>query len=585
MASSSVVPLSEYTTALKKWWPVIAGATLVGAVLGLAFLGLQEGEFVSESRVEVRALVVAGDDPNLDITRQVSTTNERIIASSERIAGRALALIEASETLGVEDLDDPAVKEAATAVVVPIDDVELAGEQITVSVPSDSQILVFAVASARAERSRDLANAAAHAYLDFRRDSGLSTTEESRGQLLAREAQLIADLDLIAEEIGAAGGDDVAIQALEFRILARTQELQGIGLKLGDLPADDETREELLAREMQVVADLALLAEEIGAARGDEVAIRALEFQTLSKTQELQGIGLKLANVNAIGIDPGVVLDTAVLPESESGFPAPLGLVSGALVGLLAGVGLAFRLDRGDDRFRDTSTELSSMGVPLLGEVPVGGGLFRRDSESGIAELNSDSDEAYRRVQGSLLFSLDQSDKSVVLVAGTNNPQSATTVAANLAASAARSGRRTLLVGADIRRPSLHERFDLPNEVGLSDVLSGNAHFAGSLQSVAGIANLRLLSAGSPVDQPARLLQGEGLGRLVSAVRSEFDLVIFEAPPVMQNADAVDLARLCEGTVIVIEPSRATRGGVEESIEQLRRVGADVIGMIVAESS
>ena len=79
--------------------------------------------------------------------------------------------------------------------------------------------------------------------------------------------------------------------------------------------------------------------------------------------------------------------------------------------------------------------ELSEMGLSVLGAVPVGLGLFHRGTGSSIAEVNSDEAEAYRRVQGSLLFSLDQSDKSMVLVAGTRkNPHSATTVAANLAA-------------------------------------------------------------------------------------------------------------------------------------------------------
>ncbi len=225
------------------------------------------------------------------------------------------------------------------------------------------------------------------------------------------------------------------------------------------------------------------------------------------------------------------------------------------------------------------------MGLAPMGVVPIGGGRFGLGSGPAIAEGNSESGEAYRRVQGSLLFNLDRGDKSVVLVSGTNNPQTTTTVAANVAASAARAGRRTLLVGADLRRPSLHARFGLGNDAGLSDALAGDIAFDQAVQGLPELPNLTILSAGSPIEQPARVLQSDALGRLVNHVRDEFDLVVFEAPPVLQVADAVDLARLCEGAVLVVEPGRADRTAVADSVEQLRRVGATVIGTIVAEGS
>lgn len=522
-SNTNVVSVSEYTSALRKYLPVILATALIGAVLGAFVTQLQPGTYDAEARVEVRPLLAAGDDPNLDINRQVNTTNEQLIASSQRVTERGLALLQAADDLGTTNLDDPEVEAQATETVVNPDDVEQAEELITVSVPNDSQILVFSVSAGQAERARDLADASAHAYLDFRLESGLISTEESRSQLLAREAALISELDALSVEVAAA----------------------------------DE----------------------------DPALLRSLGYREVSKTQELQGIGAKLANLNAISIDPGVILDNAELPDALSGIPLPIGLVGGGLVGLLGGVAFAFMLDRRDDRFRDTSRELSSMGVGVLGEVPVGSGLFRRGGENGIAEVNTERGEAYRRLQGSLTFQLDQSDRSVVMVAGTNNPQSATTVAANLAVAAARSGRRTLLIGADLRRPSLHDRFGAPNGVGLTDVLTGLSDLRGALIVNDQLPDLEMMFAGTQLEQPSRLLQGQGIGELIEKARNHYDLVVVEAPPVLQVADASDLARLCEGAVIVVEPSRATRRNAADAIEQLRRVGADVVGTVVAESN
>ncbi len=508
--SSAVVDIAEYIDVLRARWKLLALGAAIGAVLGLLATLVAPASFITESRVEVRPLVSQGDNPNLDIERQVNTVNERAIASSQRVAERALAIIDASAG---RPLDDPAVLAEAEAMPVDADAARNALEQISVSVLNDSQILVITAEGGSAERASALAQAMAVAYLEFRTDAATASTTAARAALLERQAELEADLTALAD---GAGG-------------------------------------------------------------------RELEYLEVAKREELAGIGSRLANLAAIEINPGIVLDDAKVPESKSGLSPILGIVGGALAGLGAALAAAFLLDRQDDRLREPAAELEAMGLGVLGSVPVGRGLF--GGGPAIAEPTSDTAESYRRVQGSVVFALDQQDKTVVLVAGPNNPHSSTTVAANLAVSAARAGRRVLLVGADLRRPSLHERFGLDNRMGLSDVLSGKGRLGDALQQWQGAPNLRVLSAGTEVDQPAVLLQSQGMGRLVQAVKGEFDLVVFEGPPVLQVADAVDLAPLCDGTLMVVEPSRATRTGVSDAVGQLRRVGSPVLGTVVAENN
>ncbi len=526
--TDGVVDVSEYASALRRWWPSVVIAAVIGLVLGAIAVGLQEVQYESQATVEVRPLVTSSDDPDLDVNRRVNTTTEQAIAGSQRVAERALALIEAADSSDMNDLDDPEVEVAAEAILADGASEELREaanrvvEQVDVSFTDGSQIIEITAMAATPERAQELAQAMAHAYLDFRRDEGLAGTELARQQLVDREAVLLGELDELA-------GD------------------------LADANSDEERQ--------------------------------ALSYRDVAKREELAGIGSRLANISAISIKPGEVLDDAELPDGSAGLPFLAGPLSGLLLGALAGLGVAFMLDRGDDRFRSASLELADMDLRPMGAVPVGRGFFRLGGDLAIAEQNSDAGESYRRVQGSLLFSLDEADKTLVLVTGTNNPQSTTTVAANLAAAAARSGRRTLLIGADLRRPSLHERFGLENHRGLSDVLGGAIDMDAALQQSPELPNLRILPSGSPVQQPARLLQSVALGRLLSHVKDDYDLVIVEAPPVLAVADAVDLGRLCEGVVMVVEPGRANRGDVANSVEQLRRVGVDVVGTIVAEST
>lgn len=516
-----VVDVSEYASVLRRWWRTIAIAAVLGAVLGLLAMQLQNRQYETSAKVEVRPLISAGDSPNLDVGRQVNTDTERAIANSQRVTERALALIQARDRLGDADLNDPEVWEIANDLEISSEESSRVSPQIVVTAGFGTQILDFTAVAARPERARDLAQASALAYLEFRRQSGLNTTEQAWDNLIAREQQLLAELDDLAQAMANAQGAE----------------------------------------------------------------LQALSYTDISKREELSVIGGKLANLGAITVDPGVILTDAKIPQAMTGLPWVIGPMVGLVLGAVAGLAVAFLLDRRDDRVREPSVELSGLGVPMLGSVPVGRGWFNRSAGTVVAEVNSPEAEAYRRAQGSLLFKLDQADKSTVLVAGTNNPQSATTVAVNLAVAAARSGRRTLLIGADLRRPSMHERFGLGNDAGLSDVLTGQVPLAPSVQSLPDMPNLQILTAGSQVADPARLLQGEAFGRLVASARAEFDLVIFEAPPVQHVADAVDLARLCDGAVLVVEPDRATRSGMVDSVEQLRRVGAEVLGTVVAETT
>ncbi len=519
---TSVVSVSEYTSALKRrWWLILLCAAL-GAIAGLFLLGLKTKTYVSEAKVEVRPLIVEGDSPNLDINRQVSLTTERSIAGSQRVAERALALIAASDELGIDDLDDAAVEEQASRTLIDGEAARVVAENITVVVPNDSHILVISGEHTDSERAREITEAVAYAYLDFRREAGLAATTEAVAQLEASEAALLEELDELARQMGKAVS---------------------------------------------------------------ETELQALSYRDISQKEQLAGIGSRLANLSIISVDPGYVLDDPARSDSTAGLPPLAGPLSGALLGASLGVAAAYFADRKDDRFRSVGTELTRLGLRPVGEVPVGRGMFKGGSGSVIAEFGSPISESYRRVQGSLMFNLDKADKSLIMVSGVDNPHSTTTVAANLAVAAARAGRRTLLIGADLRRPSLHDRFGLENGKGLTDVVSRTVNFEDALLTPTESTNLQLLTAGTSVDQPARLFQGTDFGRFIDDVKPEFDLIVFEAPPVLQVADAVDIARMCEGVVLVVEPGRTGRSAVADSLEQLNRVGADVVGTIVAENT
>lgn len=526
--SSSVVRLSEYSRVLRRGARVIAGVAVIGAMVGTALVASQPRRYETVATVEVRPIVSRQDDPNLDLSRQVDPETEVAIARSLRVAERALALRAAATELGRTDLESVEVAELA-ATLVPAPEVartDMAGLEVTVV--DDSTILKFHATAADARGAQLLAQSSALAYLAFRQEEATAGAAESRARLEAREAELLTALAAIDNSATAA--DAQAPAAI------------------------------------------------------DTVPVAALPYAAVAKRQELVAIGSTYANLAALAIDPGVVLTDAVLPTTTEGLPLYAGPVMGLMLGLIGALTAVFVLDRTDDRLRSGRVELSALGVPVLGNAPVAAKRGTLVDSGGVYPSSSPAGDAYRRLQGSLLFTLEHDSRSVVLVAGVTSAAAATTVAANVAVTAARSGRRTLVVGADLRRNGLAPRFGLSGGKGLSDVVVDGASLAESIRAVPGVDNLSVLGAGTRLDRPAAVLQSEALARLLAAVEADFDLVIVEAAPILEVADAVDVARLCHGSVVVVDAATETRAAIADSVDQLRSVGADVVGVVVADA-
>jgi len=513
MAYDSVVNISEYTTPIKRWFLVVLIATLLGALVGFGLFQTRSRQFVAKAEVQVRPLVSQSADSNIDINRQINTITEEFVASSQRVAERALNIIEIAEKNGTTNYSDPSVLEEAEGLSADPASVIEVLENVEVQVVDGSQILEVSASSDDPERAQQLAQSVSVAYIDFRKTEALR---------------------------------------------ART-----------------ETREKLEARELALAEELAKIYSENDIDAAGNIAGGADAQLVIGKRQELESIGRTFASLDASTVDSGVVLSDARVPRQKDGLPEIAGPVMGGLIGLIIGLAAVFVIDRQDDRLRSASTELEALGVPVLGTAPV----HSKQSASRISLFanNSPGADAYRRVQGSLMFNLQQENKSLIVVAGIKNGKASAFVTANLAAMAARFGRKTLLVGADLRQP-------INDGIGISDVVLGNAALTNAIENVAEIdSNLDILGGGTITSKPADILQTEAFSRLLSAVHADYDLVLVAAPAILEVADAMDIARLCQGALIVVDSATESRKSIADSISQVRNVGSDIVGVVVTE--
>jgi polysaccharide biosynthesis transport protein len=186
--------------------------------------------------------------------------------------------------------------------------------------------------------------------------------------------------------------------------------------------------------------------------------------------------------------------------------------------------------------------------------------------------------EAYASVRASLSFATDHGVPRTLMLTSTRPGEGKTTSSVALATSLSRLGRRVLLIDGDMRSPSIHGLLELTNEVGLSNILSGNMTLEGGTQAFEG---LTVLAAGPQPPNAAELLAGPRMRQLLDEAIRYFDHVVIDSPPVMGLADAPLLASSVEGAVFIIQSNGTKARFARVALERLRQSHATVLGAVL----
>ena len=193
---------------------------------------------------------------------------------------------------------------------------------------------------------------------------------------------------------------------------------------------------------------------------------------------------------------------------------------------------------------------------------------------------NSPISEQYRTVRTNLQFAVagDQPLRSMAVVSS-GPGEGKSTSSANLAVVFAQAGRRVLLVDADMRKATVHKTFGLSNEVGLSNLVSGQQS-ASSVIQPSGVDNLSVMTAGPTPPNPAELLNSHRMNVVMEELYQMFDLIVFDLPPVMTVADGLIMASKTDGTVVVIREGVTRKDSIIEAKNRLIQAKARILGVI-----
>ena len=188
--------------------------------------------------------------------------------------------------------------------------------------------------------------------------------------------------------------------------------------------------------------------------------------------------------------------------------------------------------------------------------------------------------ETYRTVRASLLVSMEAHGAKVILVSSPEPGDGKTTLASNLAIALAQSGKRVLLIDGDLRRPTMHQMFRIPQQIGLTEVLMGSVSFLSAVRTSV-VERLSLLTTGTPPANPAEILSSPQLHRMLNEAKAEFDFVLLDAPPFLAVSDPCVMARNTDGVLLVVRLNKNTRSALIRVRELLTDQGIPVIGAVV----
>lgn len=293
---------------------------------------------------------------------------------------------------------------------------------------------------------------------------------------------------------------------------------------------------------------------------------------------------------------PWEVIAEPKIPLDEDGNPVPYypnlnrNLILGAMLGLMLGFGAALLAERLDNHFHTAEDLKDTTRLPLLGIIPFSYSAKQLASATWIADSDTDAEflhkrdtvflEAIRDLNAKMQFlNADKPIRSLAIASATA-AEGKSTVAVHLAQAAAEMGKRVLLVDADLRWPQVHDRLGIINRKGLTNVLAAKLDWREAIQISPVDKNLSILTAGALPRDPIKLLSSRQMRDLMQDWLKEFELIIYDTPPLLNVVDGRMLGSMTDGIALVANIRNTERDSILEALDELQASRLKVLGII-----
>ena len=272
--------------------------------------------------------------------------------------------------------------------------------------------------------------------------------------------------------------------------------------------------------------------------------------------------------------NPAIIWERAEVASGPSRPNVMLNILLGVVVGLVFGVGLAFFIEYLDTSVKTMEDVETFLQVPVLAVIPRGITLLINDGED-----NPDA-EAYRIMRTNIEFNRKSPDANTITIVSGGAGEGKSTTLINLAYTFAKGGYTTLVVDADLRRPSMHRMFGIENESGLSDYLTTEIDLE-EVVHLTKVDNLYLMSSGQMPTDAVGVLNSQRMVELIEEVKGRFDIIFFDSPPILGVSDASVLSSAIDLTIIVVQHRRFPRAMLHRVKQAITNVGGNILGVVL----
>ena len=188
--------------------------------------------------------------------------------------------------------------------------------------------------------------------------------------------------------------------------------------------------------------------------------------------------------------------------------------------------------------------------------------------------------EVYRSLRTKIHFSLKDQESKAIVVTSSHAGEGKTTTISNLAITYAQEGKKVILIDADLRKPSLHRVFSMPNHQGLSTLLTGLTNMQDTIQETI-ISHLSLLTSGPIHSNPSDLIDSSVMKELLKDLKEQYDVILIDTPSVLAVTDSVIVSALCDGVIMVVASGKVKKDHLKKAKEQLDHVNAQMLGVVL----
>jgi capsular exopolysaccharide synthesis family protein len=339
----------------------------------------------------------------------------------------------------------------------------------------------------------------------------------------------------------------------------------------------------------EIYTNLVVLGQGVQGSVSESTQLNQLKF-TLDLYQQIyisSMASLESLRLSQAQSTPNVVqTEPAKAPKAPIS-PKPLQTAALAgVIGILLTGGVAFMIEYLDDTIKTPEEIKELTGLPVVGFIS--DFQSRSSSKSTIngkhplficTQPRSAISEAVRSLRTNLEFSAVDHPLSSIVITSVNPSEGKSTIAANLAFALAQSGKKTLLLDADMRRPNLHSFFSISNRIGLSDLLRSKLDLDQVIRTVESSPNIHLMTSGSIPPNPSELLASGKMAQILNDLKSRYDIVVIDSSP-MVVTDPQILSSRVDGVIFVTQPGKTRVNMIKTNIGQLDQINARILGIV-----